>query len=69
MISKTTKIDYKLKKACFCNGNLINEDGEVIDLMRELYAVFKNECFDLSVSSTDKVDYTVDYFEKKDDEE
>lgn len=68
-IIKTIKTDYKLKDVCFDNGNLINEDGEVIDLMKSLTLIFGEEPFDISATNTDKVNYDITYFEKNEDEE
>ena len=67
-IVKTIKTDYKLKDVCFDNGNLIDEDGEVIDLIKALAAIFGDEPFDISASSTDKVNYDLGYFEQNNEE-
>ena len=63
-IIKTTKTDYKLKNVCFDNGNLISEEGEVIELIKVLELIFGEEPFDISASNTDKVNYDITYFEQ-----
>lgn len=61
-ITKTTKVDYKLKDVSFDEGELINEDGEVIDLINDLQTIFKDKEFTLTVSVQNKNEYTVDDF-------
>lgn len=68
-IIKTIKTDYKLKDVCFDNGNLINEDGEVVDLIKALTLIFGEEPFDISATNTDKVNYDLKYFESEENEE
>lgn len=60
----TKKTDYKLKNVCFDGKILVDENGEVIDLIGNLKTIFGEEPFDISTSNTDKVNYTVDYFEE-----
>lgn len=63
-IIKTTKTDYKLKNVCFDNGNLISEEGEVIELIKILELIFGEEPFDISASNKDTVNYDITYFEQ-----
>lgn len=63
-IIKTTKTDYKLKNVCFDNGNLISEEGEVIELIKVLELIFGEEPFDISASNKDTVNYDITYFEQ-----
>ena len=66
----TKKTDYKLKNVHFMRGNLLNEDGEVVDLNYTLELIFGKEPFTISASNVDKVEYDMNYFEQhKDDEE
>lgn len=65
LITKTEKIDYKLKNVCFDNTTLFDENGEVVDLIKELSTVFKDEYFDISVSSTNKANYDLKCFESQ----
>lgn len=63
-IVKTTKVDYKLKDVYFDEGELTNEEGEVIDLINDLQTIFKDKEFTLTVSVQSKNEYTVDDFAK-----
>lgn len=51
-LKKTTKYDMKLKGLCFEGDELVNEDGEIIDLIGCLKAAYRGKFFD--VSSTAK---------------
>ena len=68
VIIKTEKVDYKLKNACFSGTTLFNEEGEVVDLIKELSVVFKDSCFDISVSSVNKSNCDLRCFEENQDE-
>jgi hypothetical protein len=60
MITKTENLTYKLKDINFQNGCLIDaESGEIVDLMLQLYAVFKNHPFELVAKSTIKEDVEI----------
>lgn len=62
MITKTSKIDLKLKDVCFSDGHLVDENGEIINLLDNLKAVFGSEVFTLTATVSTKEEYTIEDF-------
>lgn len=68
MLVKTIKTNYTQKGVSFMgNGQLCDENGEIIDLMKELYACFPDCEFDISVSCTEKHNVDVPGLENRED--
>lgn len=64
MIIKTVKIDYKLKDITCENGTFVDENGEVVDIAKDLATIFEGKEFSLSASVTNKNEYDLDDFSK-----
>ena len=70
MIRKEKKLTYKIKNASFAgNGQLLDEDGEIINLVHDLEKVFGAELFDITVNSASKEDLEIEDFNKNKEEE
>ena len=54
---KTTKYDVKEKGLRIINGNIINSDGEIIDLGAMLEKVYSDSEFDLSTTAKTEESY------------
>lgn len=64
MITREQKTTYKIKGASFMgNGSLCDEDGEVIDLMKNLKLIFADDTFDISITRSSKDNLEVEDFE------
>lgn len=50
-LKKTTKMDVKLKALHFEGDVVVNEDGEIIDIVKHLQAAYGDKYFDLSTTS------------------
>ena len=61
----TNKTDYKLKEVNFVDENLIDENGEVIDLNKNLKAIFDDKTFTLVASMIEKAECEVSDFTNK----
>lgn len=61
----TNKTDYKLKEVNFVDENLIDENGEVIDLNKNLKTIFDDKTFTLVASMTEKAECEVSDFANK----
>lgn len=59
MITKTENLTYKLKDVNFQDGHLVDENGEIIDLMLHLKTVFGDTVFELVAKSTNKQDLEI----------
>lgn len=59
-IKKTTKCDGKLKGVHIVNGNIVDVDGEVIDLVSVLSKVYGENFFDLSTTAKEEEIIDVD---------
>ena len=59
MITKTENLTYKLKDVNFQDGHLVDENGEIIDLISHLKAVFGDAFFELVAKSTNKEDIEI----------
>lgn len=61
-IKRTTKWDGKIKGLHFEGNDLIDENGEVIDLNKHMKAAYADKPFDLSVTAKEEeiVDVDVD---------
>lgn len=53
-LKRTTKIDGKLKGLHFEGNELIDENGEVIDLNKHMKAAYGDKYFDLSVTTKEE---------------
>lgn len=53
-VKKTTKYDGKLKSIRVINGNIVDENGEVIDLISALSRAYGENMFDLSTTSKEE---------------
>lgn len=66
-VKKTVKWDGKLKGLHFEGNELIDENGEVIDLNKHMKAAYGDKTFDLSVTA--KEEEIVEIFVDEEDEE
>lgn len=57
---KTTKYDVKEKSLKVVDGNIINSDGEIINLGKMLESVYGNSEFDLSTTAKLEEVYDLD---------
>lgn len=62
MIKKTVKVDYKLKDVHFEDGVLVDENGEVVDALKELETVFGTREFELSAKYQNVSEHEVEDF-------
>lgn len=53
-IKKITKWDGKLKGLHFEGNELIDENGEIINLNEHMKAAYADKCFDLSVTAKEE---------------
>lgn len=53
-VKKTTKYDGKLKSIRVIDGNIVDENGEVIDLISALSRAYGENMFDLSTTSKEE---------------
>lgn len=53
-VKKTVKWDGKLKGLHFEGNELIDENGEIIDLNKHMKAAYGNKTFDLSVTAKEE---------------
>lgn len=66
-VKETIKRDGKLKGCHIVNGNLVDSDGEVIDIITVLSKIYEDKFFDLSV--TTKSEESIDIDEEVDIED
>ena len=59
-VTKTTKLDYKLKDVHFQDGYLVDENGQVVNLVIDLLKIFAGQDFTLTATLTTKTEYEVD---------
>lgn len=59
-LKKVTKWDGKMKSLHFEGNDLINEDGEIIDLNKHLKAAYEDKYFDLSFTAKEEELISVD---------
>lgn len=64
MIEKLTKVTYKQKKVMFQDGNLIDENGEVINLEDDLSSIYRDREFDIVCTFSNKSEHDVEDFSK-----
>lgn len=62
-ITKSQKTEYKVKQLMTDGDNFIDEYGEVVDVVDEVYRVFGNSTFDLVVSQASKDSLSVEDFD------
>lgn len=69
-IKKTVKWDGKLRGLHFEGNELIDENGEVIDLNEHMKAAYADKTFDLSVTAKEEeiLEVEVEYVEEFDEE-
>lgn len=63
-VKKTVKYDGKLKGVRIAGGNIVDGDGEVIDLVSILSKVYEDKAFDLSTTCKEE-----ELIDTEDDEE
>lgn len=68
-LKRTTKLDGKLKSLHFEYNDLVDENGEIIDLHRYLRAAYGDKYFDLSVSAKEEEIVEVELENIEEDEE
>lgn len=59
-VKKTTKYDGKLKGVRIVNKNIVDADGEIIDLVSVLSKVYGDNVFDLSTTCKEEEIIDVD---------
>jgi len=59
-VKKTTKYDGKLKGVRIVNNNIVDADGEIIDLVSVLSKVYGDNGFDLSTTCKEEEIIDVD---------
>ena len=63
MIKREVKMTYKLKQVSFTGTNeLCDENGNVVDLMKELLTIFPDGEFDFTAISSEKADLEIGDF-------
>ena len=67
-IKKTTKYDGKLKGCSIFNGKLVDNEGEIIDLIDVLEKVYGDRPFDLSTTCKTEEIIEVEEFEEDEEE-
>lgn len=70
-VKKTVKYDGKIKGLHFEGNELIDENGEVIELNRYMKAAYADKLFDISVTAKEEeiIEYEMADYEYEDDEE
>lgn len=63
-VKKTVKWDGKLKGLHFEGNELIDENGEIIDLNKHMKAAYGNKTFDLSVTAKEEEILEIEVFEE-----
>lgn len=63
-VKKTVKWDGKLKGLHFEGNELIDENGEVIDLNKHMKAAYGDKTFDLSVTAKEEEILEIEVFEE-----
>ena len=58
----TKKTDLKLKDVCFSEGHLVDEFGELVNLMEALETVFAGQQFTITATVTTKEEHEIDEF-------
>ena len=53
-IKRTTKWDGKMKALHFEGNTLIDENGEIVDLIKHLQSAYEDKYFDLSTTSKEE---------------
>ena len=66
-VKKTVKWDGKLKGLHFEGNELIDENGEVIDLNKHMKAAYGDKTFDLSVTAKEEEILEIEVFEEYED--
>ena len=59
-LKKVTKWDGKMKSLHFEGNDLINEDGEIVDLNKHLKAAYEDKYFDISFTAKEEELISVD---------
>jgi len=59
-LKRTQKWDAKMKALHFEGDTLINEDGEIIDLLKHLKAAYDGKFFDISFTAKEEEIIEVD---------
>jgi hypothetical protein len=67
-LKRTTKIDGKLKNLHFEYNDLVDENGEIIELEKYLRAAYGDRSFDLSVTAKDEEIIEVELTDDEDEE-
>lgn len=65
-VKKTTKYDGKLKCTHIVNKNIVDEEGEVIDLITVLSKVYGDNFFDLSTTCKEEEHIELDDVDEED---
>ena len=68
-MKKTIKYDSRLKGLRFEDDELIDENGEVIDLNKYMKAAYGDKTFDLSTTAKSEEIIEVDVYTEYDEEE
>ena len=68
-LKKTVKLDGKLKGLHFEENELIDENGEVIDLNKYMTAAYGDKTFDLSTTAKSEEIIEVDVYDEENEEE
>ena len=61
-IIKTTKVDYRLRDVQFQDGVLVDENGEAIDIVKNLKTIYGDREFTITATVTSKKEYDVEDF-------
>jgi len=68
-IKKTVKWDGKLKGLHFEGNELIDENGEIINLNEYMKAAYSDKCFDVSVTAKEEEILSVEIEDAEEDSE
>lgn len=67
-VKKTVKWDGKLKGLHFEENELIDENGEIIDLNKHMKAAYGDKTFDLSVTAKEEEILEIEVSDEDDEE-
>ena len=68
-IKKTTKYDGKLKNLTIVDNEVIDENGEVLDLVKYLAKAYEGRSFDLSTTAKAEELIEIEIDEEEDEDE
>lgn len=66
MIKNESKLTYQLKNVSFAgNGNLLDEEAEIVTLLSDLKRIFGDKQFTLTATNVEKNDLSIEDFQEE----